>query len=73
MTGRPQPITKWFLNDEPLETTDDESILVEVQRCVFRRVSSRFEGEVKVVAYNELGSSESSAELTVGGNQYISS
>ena len=41
-----------------------------MQKCIFKRISSRFEGEIKCIAYNELGSSESRAELTVGGKNY---
>ncbi len=71
INGSPPPTVEWFLDDEPLEPTEDEELLTpstakEAQLAV-KKADKKHRGKLKLVVKNEHGTSEAECNLVVLG------
>jgi hypothetical protein len=67
VTGRPMPELTWYLDDQPITTNDEITIVMEKGHSVLTvmEVLPDDEGEYRVEAVNKVGSCTSVAYITV--------
>ena len=75
INGSPPPTAEWFLDDEPLEPTEDEELMTpmtnkEAQLAV-KHADKKHRGNLKLVLKNDHGTFEGTCNLVVFGTFFL--